>query len=92
MGEKVLTKEQKKIKQLEADLKVEKQKRVVAENRVKSLIEFAKAAYDTNEDLLNQIDGASKSNRKLHNIGKQNLMQFMQVLEQQAQQENKNVN
>lgn len=78
---KKLTKEEREMVNLKAENDILLKRCELAENRVKSLLEFAKATHDTNADLLNQIDGAVKSNRKLHNIGGQNLGQFIQALE-----------
>lgn len=77
------TKEQKELQSLKDENKILTDRLQVAEGRVKSLVEFAKATFETNADLLAQIDGAVKSNRKLHNIGGQNLQQFLQVLDQE---------
>ena len=82
MAEKVaVTKDQKELEKLKAENDILMKRCQLAEQRVNSLLEFAKASYETNADLLNQIDGALKSNRKLHNIGGQNLGQFIKALE-----------
>jgi len=80
---KELTREEKKIQDLTAENDMLLKRCELAEQRVTSLVNFAKATHETNEDLLSQIDGATKSNRKLHNLGGQNLNQLLQVLEQE---------
>jgi len=81
--EKVLTKEQKELKSTKEQLVNIEKRLEVAEKRVTSLVEFCKATLETNADLLAQVDGAIKSNRKLHSMGAQNLGQLIQVLDQE---------